>query len=282
MIAGWGRIFAVAAMLVASLPAVAQIPGSELPGRERQRFETPQAPRAQPGGATITLPSTVAPEGADKVKLFLRGVRIEGSTVYSFEDLAALYQDLVGHEVTLAQVYEIAQRITARYGSDGYVISRAIVPPQQLSPGGAIVRLQVVEGYVDKVEWPATLSQYRDFFTAYTAKIVASRPTNIRTIERYLLLAGDLPGLKFKNSLKPSPTRPGAATLVVEVIQKPIDAIARVDNRGSKARGPEQFFTSVTANNIFRMHEAFTLAYASAFQPRELQYYYGGYRQVLT
>ena len=165
MIAGWGRICAVAAVLVASLPAVAQIPGSELPGRERQRFETPQAPRAQPGGATITLPSTVAPEGADKVKLLLRGVRVEGSTVYSFEDLAALYHDFVGHEVTLAQVYEIAQRITARYGNDGYVISRAIVPPQQLSPGGAIVRLQVIEGYVDKVEWPAALSKYRDFFT---------------------------------------------------------------------------------------------------------------------
>jgi hemolysin activation/secretion protein len=282
MIAGWGRIFAVAAMLVASLPAVAQIPGSELPGRERQRFETPQAPRAQPGGATITLPSTVAPEGAEKVKLLLRGVRVEGSTVYSFEDLAALYHDFVGHEVTLAQVYEIAQRITARYGNDGYVISRAIVPPQQLSPGGAIVRLQVIEGYVDKVEWPAVLSKYRDFFTAYTAKIVADRPTNIRTIERYLLLASDLPGLKFKNSLKPSATGTGAATLVVEVVEKPIDALARVDNRGSRARGPEEIYTTVTANNMLRMHEALTIAYASTFQPRELQYYYGSYRQVLN
>jgi hemolysin activation/secretion protein len=253
-----------------------------LPGRERQRFETPQPPRAQPGGATITLPSTVAPEGADKVKLLLRGVRIEGSTVYSFEDLAVLYHDLVGREVTLAQVYEIAQRITARYGNDGYVISRAIVPPQQLSPGGAIVRLQVVEGYVDKVEWPAALSKYRDFFTAYTAKIVADRPTNIRTIERYLLLASDLPGLKFKNSLKPSATGTGAATLVVEVVEKPIDALARVDNRGSRARGPEEIYTTITANNMLRMHEALTVAYASTFQPRELQYYYGSYRQVLN
>jgi hemolysin activation/secretion protein len=269
-------------MLMASLPAVAQIPGSELPGRERQRFEEPQAPRARPGGATITLPSTVAPPGAEKVKLLLRGVRIEGSTVYRFEDLAALYQDFVGREVTLAQVYEIAQRITARYGNDGYVISRAIVPPQQLNPGGAIIRLQVIEGYVDKVEWPAALSAYRDFFSAYTAKIIADRPTNIRTIERYLLLAGDLPGLKFKNSLKPSATGTGAATLVVEVVEKPIDALARVDNRGTRARGPEELYTSVTANNMLRMHEAFTLAYASAFQTRELQYFYGGYRQVLN
>jgi hemolysin activation/secretion protein len=282
MFPGWGRIIATVAMLIASLPAVAQIPPSELPGRERERFEQPQPPRAQPAGPTITLPSTVAPAGAENVKLILRGVRIEGSTVYRFEELAPLYRDLVGREISLAAVYDIAQRITARYGNDGYVISRAIVPPQQLNPGGAIARIQVIEGYIDAVEWPQALSMYRDFFSAYTAKIIADRPTNIRTMERYLLLAGDLPGLKFKNSLKPSATKQGAATLVVEVVEKPIDALVRVDNRGTKARGPEQYYASVTANNMLRMHEAFTLAYASAFQPRELQYFYGSYRQVLN
>jgi hemolysin activation/secretion protein len=283
MIPGWRRMIAAAAMLIVSLPAVAQvIPPSELPGRERQRFEQPAAPRAQPGGSPITLPSTVAPPGAENIKVRLRGVRIEGATVYRDDELAAFYRDLVGHEVPLTAIYEIAQRITAHYGNAGYVLTRAIVPPQQLSPGGAVIRIQVIEGYVDNVEWPASLSGYRDFFSEYTAKIIAERPTNIKTIERYLLLAGDLPGLKFKNSLKPSPTQQGAATLVVEVVYKPIDAIGRVDNRGSRARGPEEFFTSVTANNFFRMHEAFTLAYASAFNPRELQYFYGGYRQVLT
>jgi hypothetical protein len=38
------------------------------------------------------------------------------------------------------------------------------------------------------------LTRYRDFFTDYAARIVADRPANIRTLERYLLLANDLPG----------------------------------------------------------------------------------------
>jgi hemolysin activation/secretion protein len=281
MIPGWGRIIAAAAMLIVSLPAAAQIPPSELPGRERDRFQEPLPPRAQPAGTTIRLPSTVAPAGAENTKLILRGVRIEGASVYRFEELAALYQDLVGRSVSLAAVYDIAARITARYGNDGYVLARAIVPPQELNPGGAVIRIQVIEGYVDKVEWPASLARYRDFFSDYTAKIIADRPTNIKTIERYLLLASDLPGLKFKNSLKPSSEK-GGATLVVEVVEKPIDALVRADNRGTKARGPEQVFTSVTANNTLRMHEAFTLAYASAFQPKELQYFLASYRQVLN
>src|SRR5262249_57550681 len=71
------------------------------------------------------------------------------------------------------------------------------------------------------------------------SRITAERPVNIRTIERYLLLAGDLPGLKFKNSIKPHPSKVGAAILVVEVTLKPADFFARVDNRhpGTRAAG---------------------------------------------
>ena len=228
------------------------------------------------------LPGAVAPPGADRITLVLRSVRIVGGTIYQSGELAALYQDLIGRQITLTAVYDIAARITAKYGADGYVLSRAIVPPQELTPGGATVTIQIVEGYVDRVEWPAALSNYRDFFADYTAKIIADRPTNIRTLERYLLLAGDLPGLKFKNSLKASATRQGAATLVVEVVEKPLDVAARVDNRGTKARGPHQFSTSASVNNLLRIHEAFTATYAGAFDLSELQYMAASYRQVLN
>ena len=90
------------------------------------------------------------------------------------------------------------------------MLSRAIVPVQELDPNGAVVKIQVVEGYIETVEWPRDLlARYRDFFTYYGAQITAERPVNIRTIERYLLLAGDLPGLKFKN--RSSRIRPRSA-----------------------------------------------------------------------
>src|SRR5215468_7741128 len=278
-----GGIFELtAAMLAASSPALAQIPASELPGRERERFQQPAPALAQPGGPAISLPGAVAPPGADRITLVLRSVRIVGGSIYRPGELAALYEDLIGHPITLSALYDIAARITAKYGADGYVLSRAIVPPQELTPGGAAVTIQIVEGYVDRVEWPDSLSKYRDVFANYTAKIVAERPSNITTLERYLLLAGELPGLKFKNSLKASATQQGAATLVVEVAEKPIDGLARVDNRGTRARGPYQFNATTTVNNLLRIHEAFTATYAGAFDLSELQYLAGSYRQVLN
>src|SRR5580704_10873822 len=133
MSAGIRRTIAALALLVCPMSAVAQvIPPSAQPGRERERFEVPQAPRAQPSGLAISLPSTTAPPGAEKVTL--------------------------------------------------------VVPVQELKPEGASVRIQVIEGYINKVVWPAKLSRFGDFFAEYAAKITAERPANIRTIERYLLL----------------------------------------------------------------------------------------------
>jgi hemolysin activation/secretion protein len=283
MLAGVRAIAAAVALVVLSSAAAAQIvPPSEQPGRARERFETPAVPLARPGGPIITSPSVEAPPGAAETFLVVRNIVIVGATVYTAEQFRELYADLIGQRVSLKEVYDVAGRITAKYGADGYVLSRAIVPPQQLDPGGAVVRIQVVEGYIDKVEWPAQLAGYVDFFSDYAARITAERPANIRTIERNLLLAGDLPGLKFKNSLKPHPTKVGAAILVVEVTEKPVDWFGRLDNRGTKARGPGQFMTQAVANNWLRMHESLVLTYAGAFQNRELTYYGATYRQVLT
>jgi len=116
MRAGMCRV--LAALLIGAIPvvAVAQvIPPSELPGRERERFTQPPTPQAQPAGPSISLPSTVAPEGAEKVFVRINGVRITGSTVYTAEQLAPLYTDLIHQRVPLTAVYALAQRITAKY-----------------------------------------------------------------------------------------------------------------------------------------------------------------------
>jgi hemolysin activation/secretion protein len=267
---------------VVSVANAQVVPPSVQPGRERERFTEPQAPRAQPRGAPIALPSTTAPPEAKTVVLVIRQVRIVGSTVYRDEDFAPLYQDLIGRRVTLQAIYDLAQAITAKYGADGYVLSRAIVPEQELEPAGATVRVEILEGYIDRVVWPSGLSRYRDFFSGYAAKITAERPINIRTLERYLLLASDLPGLKFTTTLKASETSKGAATLIVELTEKPVEWLARIDNRGTQARGPLQVLVSPTINNLMGQHESIALSYATVSPPKELQYVAAVWRQVFS
>ena len=219
-----GRCRLLAALAIAAAPGRCGRAGDSTgaqPGREREQLAPPQAP-ARPAGRRQHLPPLHGrPARRREHHAHRQPGRHHRRDRLQRADFAPLYADLIGGEVPLAAVYDLARRITAKYGAAGYVLSRAVVPPQNFGRHGAVVRIQVVEGYVDNVVWPEKLTRYRDFFTDYAARIVADRPANIRTLERYLLLANDLPGLKFATTLKPSPTHPNASTLIVEVTEKP-------------------------------------------------------------
>jgi hypothetical protein len=45
-------------------------------------------------GPRVSLPSATAPPGADRIRLTIRDIRIEGATVYPAEVLKALGADL--------------------------------------------------------------------------------------------------------------------------------------------------------------------------------------------
>ncbi len=277
------RALSIAALAAVAAVFAAPAQAIETAGRVRERFVTPPPPQALPPGPAIVLPSTTPPAGAERIKVNIRDICIKGATVYTREQLAPLYADLVGHDVPVQALYDLAQRITAKYGADGYALSRAIVPPQSFAPRGAVPCLRVIEGYVDHVEWPAAVAKYPDFFSHYAAIITAERPVNVHTIERYLLLASDLPGLHFSASLKPSKTHEGAATLVVEMTEKPINVYGRIDNRGTPSRGPVEWLAGADFNNLLHKNESFTINWAStAPDPKELEYFAADYRQVLT
>jgi hemolysin activation/secretion protein len=182
--------------------------------------------------------ATVAPKDAADITLTVARFEIAGGTVFESRHFSDLTDPLTSRAIPLSELYALAARITARYGEAGYVLSRAVVPPQSFDFKGAVVRIEIVEGYVDAVVWPAGLRRFRNFFSDYEARIVQSRPANIKVIERNLLLASDLPGLTFGSTFRPSKVHPRASTLVVAATEKAVDLEAAIDNWGSEGRGP--------------------------------------------
>ncbi|MBV9522213.1 MAG: ShlB/FhaC/HecB family hemolysin secretion/activation protein, partial [Alphaproteobacteria bacterium] len=198
---GRGAVIAFVFCLIAIDAFAQQVPSTVAPGRIEQPFQAPPAiPNA--AGAPIVPPGLApaqAPPGADKLRFTLEKLIVEDATVFSPADFATLYQDLLGHEVTLQQIYEIAAAITAKYGSRGYILSQAVVPAQRIADG--VVRIKVVEGFIDQVTFknetggPVDDSLQR----AYGAKIAAARPLRAADLERYLLLMNDLPGVTARS-----------------------------------------------------------------------------------
>lgn len=180
-------VLGLAFVLSICCPAFGQVPNSEEPGIFAKRFEQPATPRATSAG-TIRLPEAALPAALANVSVHLVKVAIRGSTIYDDARLKQLYGQYLYQTVALATVYRIAQSITKLYGDDGYLLTRAVVTPQEIDPKHPTVAIEVSEAYVDQVKWPTSISRYRDVFSGYTQKIVSERPSNIRTVMRYLLL----------------------------------------------------------------------------------------------
>jgi hemolysin activation/secretion protein len=154
--------------------AQAPLPGTVLPGQIERQFEKLPEPRAKP--AEIRVPDTrqKPPPNADAVRFVLNRLTIDGVTVYPADTVRAAYERFLGKEVTLAEIYRIADTLTTRYRNDGYILSQVIVPAQAVE-GGAM-RLQAIEGYVADVRVEAGSAELRERVSRYAEKIKATRP----------------------------------------------------------------------------------------------------------
>ncbi len=248
-----GLTLALSSLLLIVGDAMAQqLPGSVDPGRLQQRFEPP-APPAAPPPALPTTPLEEAPSEFQDVRFVLDQVRLRGATVYDPGDLQSIWAADLGREISLARLYDIANQISVRYRSDGYILSRAIVPPQDIV-GGAVT-IQVIEGYIDRLLLSGDFGGRAAILQAYAEKIVASRPLQAAVLERYLLLMQDLPGLALRSVIRPSPDVPGASDLVLLVGHDFVGAFVQGDNRGTRFNGPEQMQTAATLNSPFGWYE---------------------------
>ena len=229
-------------------PAFAQ--QSANPGHVDERFRP--RPTAPSVGAPIEIPSTPqqsAPSEADKIQFTVTSFDFEGNSVLPLSQLQAIAANYTGHPISLSQVYELADRLTAAYREAGYILVRVIVPAQKIADGH--LRLKIVEGFIDQVKIQGDAGGARPFLMAYGRKIARVRPLTAAVLERELLLASDLAGVNVRSVLTPSTTVQGAADLTLVVEPKAVDAYLSVDNRGSKYLGPYQVMGGVYANDAF-------------------------------
>jgi hemolysin activation/secretion protein len=249
------------------------VPGSVSPSRVDQQFNAPTL-EPQPTGEApkIEIPQT-AVSGKLAQHFTLERVEIEDSTVYKAGTFDGLFKDKIGQTITLAEAREIARGITTRYRTDGYVLSQAVIPNQDLKTG--TLRIRVVEGFVDKVyvENERPQSDRRHLIEKFAEKINAMRPLNTKTLERYMLLISDLPGVTARAIIRPSPGTFGAADLVIKVTNKVIEGSLTTDNRGNKFIGSSQEQLTLTENSALGLEERTTIRGINTIPESELHFF---------
>ncbi len=243
--------------LSAALPAFAQIPQAAEPGRQAP---LPVMPTPSTTGGPILVPqapAVQAPEGAENFTLTLQQVQIEGVTVFSSEELEPLYRDKLNQQVTVRDLFAIANALEVKYRNAGYVTTRVVVPAQEID--GGKFRIQVIEGFVSDVVFPDDIGPAKAAVASLIEPLRSIRPINVADIERRLLLANDLPGLSVRGSLEPSPSELGGSVIVVNTERKAVDASLSLDNRNSKYLGDGGLSASASLNSFASRADRLTL-----------------------
>lgn len=234
--------------------------------RIKEKEERPgrTTPRPEP-----RLKNVPAPAAAVEPFL-LSGVVIEGATVFPPAALTGTYDAYLLKRIGDPEVDAILQAITERYQQAGYFLSRATAPAQEIAHG--ILRVRVVEGYVSRFSVAGNVPE-KALLERYARPMLGERPIQLATVERALLHMTDLPGITLTPNLKAVDEQAGAYELVVDVEYKPVNAYARLDNRGTPDVGRLQGWIGGGLNGLLGFGESIQATFITVPDtPKELLY----------
>jgi hemolysin activation/secretion protein len=211
-------------------------------------------PPSPPGVSTEGLePLPVSPgQAVSGPPVRITGVSVEGVTVYPAAEVVALTQGLTGPAVPFSRIDAVRQEILARYRADGYVLST--VSASYDAPSGRL-RFQITEGHISAVRLDGDIGPAGTQVLRFLNRLTEQPVTDAATLERYLLLAQDVPGVTLHAVLRPSTDEPGALTLVAQVSRQVVSGLVATDNRASPLTGPIETLAGLSLNSFTEFGE---------------------------
>lgn len=220
-----------------------------------ERFTPPQ----RPGSVDIKVEDQrqkIPDDQAAQTRFTLKTLTVEGAVTLDAQALSALWQGLIGKNITLADLYRIAENVDAAYRSAGY-LAITVVPVQDFPDGN--IRLQVYESYVGTVEITSTIPGIAERLAPYIDRITAMRPIRIKDAERILLLMSDLGGLEVEGVLVRPDAPGGGALLRLDIGFERQSASLGLDNLGSDTAGPLELSGNVAVNDLLGLFDTVSL-----------------------
>jgi hemolysin activation/secretion protein len=277
---GSGKVvFASAALIFSVITAIpvkaqqASQPGFD-PRQTEKRFDEPQSGPAPSGrSATPRMPVLSRPiVQADSKPLFnLRGVSVTGAYAIPHDRIFQAYQPYLGKRVSQADLAAIAASISEAYRAAGFHLSRAIVPPQDVSDG--MVRVQVIEGSVTEVVLKGDGAEQFGI-RPMLDPVLAEHPSRLATLARQLLLVSGRAGVRVDDTaLEEVGDATGHFRLIVYLKTWHIYTSFGLDNLGSSAIGPWQSYATGAFNSYLLPGDTLALNLSTiANDPRELAF----------
>lgn len=247
----WIRASALPALLLLTSGAGAQTPAAIV--TPPSGTPIPLLPQPAPGVGPAARPGPAAPSDDPALAgtLAVSAVEIEGATAFPRARLDAAIGTLTGPAVELRRIEAARAAILNLYREAGYVFTTVDAVVER----GGRLRLVVGEASITEVRLDGDIGPAGTQVLRLLNNIIGQRPLDAATLERWLLLAEDVPGVSLRAILRPAGTGPGALSLVAQVSRDAVTGYVTADNRGARITGREQGLAAVQFNSFTEFGE---------------------------
>lgn len=195
-------------------------------------------------------PSEEVVPSPNESRIKVGGVAFIGNSAFSAKELEGLVAADLGKKLTFGQIKAMAGKVEKFYHEKGYQIAQAIIPKQDMQPGG-VLKIQILEGRLGKVSVLGnkrySTSRVTDTFYAYTEK---DKPFTISGIERPLVLLNSYSGISVNSTLAAG-EQTGQTDVEIEVKEdNRVTGAIEVNNFGSKDSGEYRVVPYIALPNV--------------------------------
>ena len=153
-------------------------------------------------------------------------VEVQGATAFPNAALAGYTGGLIASDTRIPTIEAARLAILRHYRSRGFVLTTVSVKLD----GAGHLRFVVTEGYISRVKLDGDIGPAGVQVLRFLDRLTEERPIAAATLERYLLLAQDVPGVTLRSVLEPSNDEPGAMTLIAQVSRRAFSGLISADN----------------------------------------------------
>jgi hemolysin activation/secretion protein len=236
------RILLIASALTGTAaPAQPPVPQQQpvAPTREELQRPAPDSVQARPSRLTVEGGVERAPCALDRpefseIRFTLSSVEFEDLRGVSTEALRPAYAPFVGAEHPVSVICEIRDRAATILRDAGYVAA-VEVPEQRIADGQ--VRFQVLMARLVGIRVRGNAGAAESTIAGYLEQLTRQEVFNRFEAERYMLLAGDLPGYDVRLALRSAGAGRGEVIGEVTVVRTPALVDFTVQNLGSSELG---------------------------------------------
>ena len=211
------------------------------PAPTREEIDRPPPPQIEQPRARLSVEGGVerAPCALDRpeyqnIRFTLQDVAFDDLRGLTPEQLRPAWAAFQGREVNVAAICEIRDRAATLLREAGY-IAAVEVPEQRIADGR--VRFTVLMAKLVEIRVRGEAGRSERLIAAYLNRLTGQDVFNRFDAERYLLLAGDLPGYEVRLALRSAGRARGEVIGEVTVVHRPVMVDLNVQNLGSRELG---------------------------------------------